>query len=173
MFIYTFLTKQATFHINCHDKREQQRWRERRRTVQFSILSDCHAQHHMQVWSTGVEELRACACACAVLSERVCVCVCACTPIRPVRKTQTLLWVLKTMHILISLIIHPYVTDERILVSVSGAGNVQGGGPAKGGRALFKAQMTVFLQEPEPPPVHSAGWDETLTRTHPCDVERN
>lgn len=40
------------------------------------------------------------------------------------QKTQTLL---KTMHILLSLIIHPYVTDERILVSVSGTGNVQGG----------------------------------------------
>lgn len=40
--------------------------------------------------------------------------------------------VLKTMHILISLIIHPYVTDERILVSVSGTGNMRGG-PGIGG----------------------------------------
>lgn len=36
-------------------------------------------------------------------------------------------WVRKMMHILISLIIHPYVTDERILVSVSGTGNMGGG----------------------------------------------
>lgn len=42
-----------------------------------------------------------------------------------------------------------------------------------GGGGLFKAQMTVFLQEPEPPPVLGAGRDETLTRTRPCDVERN
>lgn len=41
------------------------------------------------------------------------------------------------------------------------------------GGGLFKAQMTVFLQEPEPPPVFGAGRDETLTRTRPCDVERN
>lgn len=53
--------------------------------------------------------------------------------------------VLKAMHILISLIIHPYVTDERILVPVSGAGNMRGrgnpgrGGGGAGGRALFKA----------------------------------
>lgn len=91
----------------------------------------------------------------------------------PSEKTQTPSWVLEAMHILISLIIHPYVTDERILVSVSGTGNMQGGGQAKGGRALFKAQMTVFLQEAEPPPVHSTGRDETLTRARPCDVERN
>lgn len=81
--------------------------------------------------------------------------------------------VLKTMHILISLIIHPYVTDERILVSVSGTGNMRGGPGIGGGGCLFKAQMTVFLQEPEPPPVLGAGRDETLTRTRPCDVERN
>lgn len=88
--------------------------------------------------------------------------------------------VLKAMHILISLIIHPYVTDERILVPVSGAGNMRGrGNPGRGGRGAgvggrsSKPQMTVFLQEPQPPPVHSAGRDETLTRTRPCDVERN
>lgn len=90
------------------------------------------------------------------------------------RKTQTPSWVLKTMHILISLIIHPYVTDEGILVSVSGAGNVRGGGRLRRVRGvLFKAQMTAFLQEPRPPPVRSAGRDETLTRPRPCDVERN
>lgn len=61
------------------------------------------------------------------------VCVRACTRVRPLRKTQTPSWVLKTMHILISLIIHPYVTDERILVSVSGTGNMQGGRAGKGG----------------------------------------
>lgn len=60
----------------------------------------------------------------------------------------------QNVHIILSLIIHPYVTDERILVWVSGTGNVWGGG-------LFKAQMTGFLQESEPPSVHSAGWDET------------
>lgn len=101
------------------------------------------------------------------------VCMCVHMYSHPLRETQRQLQVLKTMHILISLIIHPYVTDERILVSVSGTGNVQGGDQAKGGRALFKAQMTVFLQEPEPPPVRSTGRDETLTRTRPCDVERN
>lgn len=103
----------------------------------------------------------------------LCVCVRARARIRSLRKTEAPTWILKTMHILISLIIHPYVTDERILVSVSGTGNVQGGGQAKGGRALFKAQMTVFLQESEPPPVLRTGQDETLTRTRPCDVERN
>lgn len=44
--------------------------------------------------------------------------------------------VLKTMHILISLIIHPYVTDERILVSVSGTGNMRGGPGIGGGVSL-------------------------------------
>lgn len=43
------------------------------------------------------------------------------------------------MHILISLIIHPYVTDERILVSVSGTGNMQGGGQAKGGKGALQS----------------------------------
>lgn len=43
------------------------------------------------------------------------------------------------MHILISLIIHPYVTDERILVSVSGTGNMRGGGQAKGGKGALQS----------------------------------
>lgn len=171
MFIYTFLTKQATFHISCHDIPEQQRWHERRSVVQFSILSDwlSRATSHM----FGRQRQRNGECVHVSCLASICMFVCVCTHIRPLRKTQTPSWVLKTMHILISLIIHPYVTDERILVSVSGTGNVRGGGQAKGGRALFKAQMAVFLQEPEPPPVHSAGRDETLTRTRPCDVERN
>lgn len=67
-------------------------------------------------------------------------CVCApCMCAGCLRKTQTPTWVLKTMHILISLIIHPYVTDERILVSVSGAGNVRGGGRAKGGKGALQS----------------------------------
>lgn len=43
------------------------------------------------------------------------------------------------MHILISLIIHPYVTDERILVPVSGTGNMRGGGLAEGGKGALQS----------------------------------
>lgn len=72
-----------------------------------------------------------------------CACLCVCmgphTHTHSFRKTQTPTWVLKTMHILISLIIHPYVTDERILVSVSGTGNVWGGGQAKGGKGALQS----------------------------------
>lgn len=137
MFIYTFLTKQATFHISCHDIPEQQRWHERRREVQFSILSDwlsCATSHaSLVVRGRGM----ASACMCHAQGARVCLCVCvhSCSP----GKTQTPSWVLKTMHILISLIIHPYVTDERILVSVSGTGNMQGGGQAKGGKGALQS----------------------------------
>lgn len=90
----------------------------------------CHVPHHTQTL-VGREEM-----------EKV--------SVSPQTQTPQ---VLRMMHIL-SLIIHPYVKDERILVWVSGTGNVWGGG-------LFKAQMTGFLQESEPPSVHSAGWDET------------
>lgn len=126
MFIYTFLTKQATFHISCHDIPEQQRWHERRREVHFSVLSDwlsCATSHG---------SYRGLASACA-LGARVCLCARVHLHSLPSEKHKTPSWVLKTMHILISLIIHPYVTDERILVSVSGRGNMRGGGPGKGG----------------------------------------
>lgn len=123
MFIYTFLTKQATFHISCHDIPETQRWHERRREVQFSIPSDwlsCTTSHASLVGGGEGDGERAFVCAHA-------------------GKTQTPTWALKTTHILISLIIHPYVTDERILVSVSGAGNVRGGGRAKGGKGALQS----------------------------------
>lgn len=98
-------------------------------------LTDCHVQHHTRVRSTGRGMAN------VVLVEPAHVCVLACTlPHRPpLGKTQTPSWVLKTMHILISLIIHPYVTDERILVSVSGTGSVQGGGLAKGGKGALQS----------------------------------
>lgn len=79
-------------------------------------LTDCHVQHHTLV----IEDWR-------VRVRRGLVCVCAHSRSLPSEKHKTPSWVLKTMHILISLIIHPYVTDERILVSVSGTGNMRGG----------------------------------------------
>lgn len=124
MFIYTFLTKQATFHISCHDIPEQQRWHESIRAPRSSVLSDwlsCATSHTSLV----IEDWR-------LRAHRglpVLVCthalVFSSPPTAPPH--QTPLRVLKTMHILISLIIHPYVTDERILVSVSGTGNMRGG----------------------------------------------
>lgn len=126
MFIYTFLTKQATFHISCHDIPEQQRWHERRREVRFSVLSDwlsCATSHASHRGLASACALGACVCLCARVHSHS----------LPSEKHKTPSWVLKTMHILISLIIHPYVTDERILVSVSGTGNMRGGGPGKGG----------------------------------------
>ncbi len=141
MFIYTFLTKQATFHISCHDIPEQQRWHERRREVRFSVLSDwlsCATSHtSLVVRGGGVGGACMCSCvrACVSCSGSLCMFVCMCTLMCPPtsRRTQTPSWVLKTMHILISLIIHPYVTDERILVSVSGTGNMRGGGARQRG----------------------------------------
>lgn len=100
-------------------------------------LTDCHAQHHTQVWLSEVEEWRMRAC--VLLRGLVHVCACVHLHLPPPQKTQTPPWVLKTMHILISLIIHPYVTDERILVSVSGTGNMQGGGLAKGGKGALQS----------------------------------
>lgn len=122
MFIYTFLTKQATFHISCHDIPEQQRWHESSRAARSSVLSDwlsCATSHTSLV----IEDWRVC-----VHRGRVCACVHTCTSfLSPSPPRQTPSRVLKTMHILISLIIHPYVTDEGILVSVSGTGNMRGG----------------------------------------------
>lgn len=144
MFIYTFLTKQATFHISCHTIPEQQRWHERRREVRFSILSDwlSRATSHASLVARGggmaSESIGVCVCASRAGSW--CMFVCARAPaFAPFRKTQTPSWVLKTMHILISLIIHPYVTDERILVSVSGTGNMRGGGQGKGGKGALQS----------------------------------
>lgn len=107
----------------------------------------------------GVEEWRV---SCSV---NMCMFVCACvralafTP--PPKKTQTPSWVLKTMHILISLIIHPYVTDERILVSVSGTGNVQGGGRAKGGKGTLQSPNDCVPAGAWTSPCaqHRARWD--------------
>lgn len=91
-----------------------------------------------QVWSSEVEEWRVHACD-TLKWARACL-VCACTAVGPLRKkTQTPWWILKMMHILISLIIHPYVTDERILVSVSGTGNERGGGPGWGGEGALQS----------------------------------
>lgn len=106
-----------------------------RGAVFYTVSTDCHAQHHTQVWSAGVREWRALSR--ALCSVSLCLRLCMCAGC--LRKTQTPTWVLKTMHILISLIIHPYVTDERILVSVSGAGNVRGGGRAKGGKGALQS----------------------------------
>lgn len=64
----------------------------------------CHVPHHTQTL-VGREEM-----------EKV--------SVSPQTQTPQ---VLRMMHIL-SLIIHPYVKDERILVWVSGTGNVWGGG---------------------------------------------
>lgn len=104
-------------------------WKEIWGAVFYSVWLSCTTSHaslvnrgRVIVWAGGFY---------AQLAE-MCLCVCVCTRICSFRKTQMPTWVLKTMHILISLIIHPYVTDERILVSVSGAGNVRGGGQAKG-----------------------------------------
>lgn len=123
MFIYTFLTKQATFHISCHGLPEQQRWHESRREVRLSVLSDwlSYASSHASLF---IEDWRVCAHWGLVYD-----CVHACTSIHnpPPEKHKTPSWV-KMMHILISLIIHPCVTDERILVSVSGKGNMRGVG---------------------------------------------
>lgn len=94
----------------------------------------------------------------AACSPGLGLCVCAPPPPPPsLGKTQTPSWLLKTMHILISLIIHPYVTDERILVSVSGTGNMQGGGQAKGGKGALQSPNDC---------VPAGGW------TSPCAQHR-
>lgn len=71
MFIYTFLTKQATFHISCHDIPEQQRWHESSRAPLY-CLTDCHVQHHTQVLVIEDWRLRA-------RRGLVCACVHTCT----------------------------------------------------------------------------------------------
>lgn len=126
-------------------------WKEARRAP----LTDCQVRHHtVEDWA----------------SAHVSALPPAFAP-RKKKKHRAPSLLLKTMHILISLIIHPYVTDERILVPVSGAGNMRGRGTqaeleerwegAAGGGRSSKPQMTLFLQEPETSPCaqRRARWD--------------
>lgn len=68
MFIYTFLTKQATFHISCQDIPEQQRWHESSRALRSSVLSDwlsCATSHTSLViedWRLRAHRGLVCAC---------------------------------------------------------------------------------------------------------------